>query len=75
LKAVMQRMQLRPSEVLAVGDQFNDLTMLDGRSALHVGCPRDAQPEVCTLVRRAGGVVASEPGPAGTVQVLRCFIA
>jgi hypothetical protein len=61
-------------EILAVGDQFNDLNMLDGQSALHVGCPADALPEVVATVRVAGGRVAQADGPAGTAEILRHFL-
>jgi hydroxymethylpyrimidine pyrophosphatase-like HAD family hydrolase len=63
-----------PDEILAVGDQFNDLNMLDGKSALHVGCPSNAIPEVIATVRVAGGHVASVEGPHGTIEVLRRYI-
>jgi hydroxymethylpyrimidine pyrophosphatase-like HAD family hydrolase len=63
-----------PDEILAVGDQFNDLNMLDGKAAKHVGCPSNSIPEVVATVRLAGGHVASAEGPHGTIEVIRRFI-
>lgn len=60
--------------VLAIGDHLNDVTMLDGKSAGMVGCPGDAAAEVQELVCRAGGYVGTQPGPAGTCQVIRTHI-
>lgn len=58
-------------EILAVGDQFNDLPMLDGSSAHRVGCPGNSIPEVVQAVRNANGYVAKAPGPEGTLEVIR----
>jgi len=57
--------------ILAIGDHLNDLDMLDGRAAAHVGCPADADDEVKAVVRAAGGVVAGEAGVVGTAEILR----
>jgi len=65
----------RLNQVLAVGDHLNDLNMLDGAAARHVGCPADAVEEVKTTVRSAGGLIATENGPLGTVEIIQkyCF--
>jgi hydroxymethylpyrimidine pyrophosphatase-like HAD family hydrolase len=65
---------LTPDAILAVGDHFNDLTMLSGEAARHVGCPADAIPEVRQAVRRANGIVAKESGPLGTVEVISTLL-
>lgn len=56
--------------ILAVGDHINDISMLDGTAAGHVGCPADAVVEVIETVRRAGGMVSAYDGPLGTVEIL-----
>jgi len=58
---------------LAIGDHLNDISMLDGTAAKWVGCPSDAEPDVQETVRKAGGRVASMPGPEGTVEIIRFF--
>lgn len=59
-----------PEEILAVGDHFNDLDMLDRRHAGQIGCPLDALMEVRLTVERARGYVGRFPGPLGTVDIL-----
>ncbi|HMP90026.1 MAG TPA: HAD hydrolase family protein [Kiritimatiellia bacterium] len=71
LKAYAQHLDLPRDHILAIGDQFNDLPMLLQDVACHLGCPGDAIPEVRNAVRKAKGIVADEPGPLGTIQVIR----
>lgn len=65
---------LQPHHILAVGDQFNDLNMLDGDAAGHVGCPGNAIPEVQAVVRKKAGYIATDPAPEGTLAVLKHFL-
>lgn len=74
LKAFARETGFAPGEILAVGDQYNDLNMLDGSAAHHVGCPENAIPEVVDRVLKCGGFVASRPGPEGTLDVVRHFL-
>ncbi len=60
--------------ILALGDQHNDVDMLEGRYAAFVGCPADADPTARAAVERAGGWVADQPGVAGTCQLIRRFV-
>jgi hydroxymethylpyrimidine pyrophosphatase-like HAD family hydrolase len=63
-----------PGDILAIGDQFNDLNMLDGTAAQHVGCPANSIREVVETVRRAGGHVAVSEGPLGTMEIIRTLV-
>ena len=74
LREFARVMEYRPHEILAVGDQFNDLNMLDGMAALHVACPGDAVAEVAELVRSRNGLVAQRGGPSGTVEILHHYL-
>jgi len=60
-------------KIIAVGDGFNDITMLDSGLTPQTGCPSDACPEVITAVRAGGGYVAGCGGPEGTIEVLRFY--
>lgn len=62
------------NESLAVGDHFNDISMLDGSVVECVGCPGDAIPDVVRAVSDAGGYVARAGGPEGTVEVILHFL-
>jgi hydroxymethylpyrimidine pyrophosphatase-like HAD family hydrolase len=57
--------------VLAIGDHHNDLDMLDGRAAGHVGCPGDSDELVKTAVRAAGGIVSDLPHALGTADIIK----
>lgn len=64
---------LGAEQIFAIGDHFNDLPMLDGRHARHVGCPSNAVDEVKALVRKNGGYVAAGECSEGVVEALRHF--
>lgn len=64
---------IEPDRIIAVGDGFNDISMLDSRLTPHVGCPSDACAEVLAAVRDGGGYIAGSSGPEGTVDVLRHY--
>lgn len=74
LRAYARHRGIGPNRILAVGDQFNDLPMLEGAVASWVGCPANAIPEVQSVVRRKDGFVARREAPQGTLDVLRFFI-
>ncbi|MDD5199538.1 MAG: HAD hydrolase family protein [Terrimicrobiaceae bacterium] len=57
-------------ETFAIGDHFNDLSMLDGRYARNVACPANAIPEVRAAVTAAGGRIADAPFGEGTARAL-----
>jgi hydroxymethylpyrimidine pyrophosphatase-like HAD family hydrolase len=59
-----------PQQVLALGDSLNDLTMLDGGCGFHAAAPSNAEPEVQTAVRAAGGWVAESAAGDGVAEVL-----
>ena len=61
-------------EILAVGDHFNDLSMLSGEPARHVGCPANAIGAVKESVAAAGGHIAEREGPLGTLDVIRRYV-
>ena len=71
LRAFAQKLDIEASAILAIGDQYNDLSMLDGSAAHHVGCPENAIPEVVDTVCKAGGRVAGKSGPEGTIEIVR----
>lgn len=60
-------------EVMAVGDHWNDLTMLDGTYAGMPACPANAIEPVKELVVRAGGYVARENWGEGVAEAMRHY--
>lgn len=61
--------------IIAIGDGINDITMLDGSVAAHVGCPSNASVEVQHAVRSAGGIIAQLPEWEGTLLILKQYLA
>jgi hydroxymethylpyrimidine pyrophosphatase-like HAD family hydrolase len=60
-------------EIIAVGDGYNDISMLDGSLTPRAGCPADASPEVLAAVQAGGGYISRREGPEGTIDVLRFY--
>jgi len=75
LEELAAEIQVPRDRILAIGDQQNDLDMLDGRVAAFVGCPADADPEVIKAVRDADGWVSDYNGAEGTADLLHRFVA
>ncbi|MFZ4598969.1 MAG: HAD family hydrolase [Terrimicrobiaceae bacterium] len=59
--------------VLAAGDHFNDIPMLDGRYAGLSCCPSNAIPAVRETVRNSGGHIASRPAADGVAEAWHVF--
>ncbi|MDB0068585.1 HAD hydrolase family protein, partial [Akkermansiaceae bacterium] len=64
------RWGIGPELILAVGDNFNDLSMLQPEVSEACGCPSNAVPAVKDFVRGRGGKVASKPGSLGVMEVM-----
>jgi hydroxymethylpyrimidine pyrophosphatase-like HAD family hydrolase len=71
LREAAHHLGIPTAAILAIGDNYNDLDMLDPAIAGCLGCPADAVPDVIDAVRGAGGYVSELPGSAGTVNVIR----
>ena len=61
------------AEVMAAGDHFNDISMLDGVFASFPCCPSNAIDEVKSTVRSAGGYVARLPAGDGVAEAWKFF--
>jgi len=64
---------LAREDVLAAGDHFNDLSMLDGKYAALTACPDNAIELVKTAVRASGGYVARANWAEGVAEAMRHF--
>jgi hypothetical protein len=60
-------------DVLAIGDHYNDIPMLDGSAAAMVACPANAVEEVKAVVRKAGGFISAHPWSEGVADAIRHF--
>jgi hydroxymethylpyrimidine pyrophosphatase-like HAD family hydrolase len=73
LGGLCRSLSIAREEVFAAGDHFNDLSMLDGKYAAFPCCPSNAIPEVKSVVRGAGGYVASLPAADGIAEAWTHF--
>lgn len=77
MNQLAKHLGLAPEAVFAVGDQHNDLSMLDGRFAWNVACPYNAIASVKNVVAslngNARGYVAKQPCSGGVVEALKYF--
>ena len=68
LQEISQRVGVRPKQVIAGGDNFNDLSLLKPEVTSRPVCPGNAVQDVKKLVRDSGGVVGRSVASAGLVE-------
>lgn len=73
LGEICSLLEIDRSSVLAAGDHFNDIPMLDGRFAAFPCCPSNAIPEVKEIVLAAGGHLASKSAADGVAEAWHFF--
>jgi hydroxymethylpyrimidine pyrophosphatase-like HAD family hydrolase len=73
LQEAADRWGLEADKILAVGDNHNDLSMLQPEICEACGCPSNAIPEVRDYVQKRGGKVANNPGSVGVIEVMKHY--
>jgi len=68
------RIGVRHSEILAIGNGHNDISMLDGSAAAATGCPANAEADVIETVHKSGGHVANGHGLAGVIEIMDAWL-
>lgn len=71
LAELARHLGLSPAEILAAGDNHNDLSMLNRSVAHHLACPSNALAVVKEATRLHGGMIAQRPHGEGLADVLR----
>ncbi|MGC1482079.1 MAG: HAD hydrolase family protein [Chthoniobacterales bacterium] len=71
LNELARHLGLETSEVFAVGDHFNDLSMMSESCAGSVACPANSIEEMKSIIRDRGGYVARRDGGEGTADALK----
>jgi len=74
LRAVADHFKLEPSDVLAIGDSSNDLSMLDCSLGYRSATVANADEAVKQAVISCGGLVASKPRGAGVEEIIDALI-
>ena len=65
--------EIRPEQVLAIGDSHNDLSMLDAPRGFQVATVGNADEHVKTLVAQRRGYVAAGVAGAGVLEALAAY--
>ncbi|MEO6848442.1 MAG: HAD hydrolase family protein [Chthoniobacterales bacterium] len=73
LEEIARLTDISPSQILAAGDNHNDLAMLDGKYAHMACCPSNSIEEVKQVVRDAGGYIASAKCADGIAEAYHWF--
>lgn len=74
LNEVVQYFKVPPSEVVAVGDSTNDLTMFDERYGFYAATVQNAEDIVKRIVAARGGYIASKPRGAGVAELIHALL-
>jgi len=70
LAELASRLDIRSSEILAIGNGHNDISMLDGMAAGCTGCPANAEVDVIERVHQSGGHIAASRHLKGVIEVM-----
>jgi len=65
-----ERWGISSDRILAVGDNFNDLSMLQPQICDACGCPANSVEEVKRFVENRGGKVAGKIASEGVIEIL-----
>lgn len=61
------------SEILAIGNGHNDISMMGRNVALCVGCPSNSEDEVIDAVHKVGGHIATKRSLGGVLEILDAY--
>lgn len=73
LREAAERWGIGPDQTLAVGDNYNDLSMLLPEVCEACGCPANALPDVRDYVASRGGKVATHAGSVGVMEIMKHY--
>jgi len=74
LEELEVRLGVGKSEVMAVGNGHNDISMLDGAVAGLTGCPANAETDVMATINRTGGHISAEKVLAGVIDIIDAYL-
>ena len=75
LQEIANKLKISPSKTFAIGDNYNDLTMLQEKAASMIACPGNSIPEIKEEITRRGGYVSSKACGAGVAEAIAHFFA
>lgn len=74
LEELADRLGIWASDILAIGNGHNDISMLDGVAAGLTGCPANAETDVMLTVRRSGGHISHKKILGGVIDVIDAYM-
>ena len=75
LKEIRRKLTIDSSDTFAIGDNYNDLTMLQETVASMIACPGNSIPEIKREITTRGGYVSKRACGAGVAEALAHFFA
>ena len=70
LLAAAKHFGVQPYEVLAIGDSYNDISMIDGKLGFVGACVGNAEEEIKNIVKTGGGYIGNETAYKGVADIL-----
>lgn len=62
---------LKPCEILAIGDNYNDISMIDLKLGFVGGCVGNAEENIKKIVKAGGGYVGDGIAFRGVLDILK----
>ena len=75
LSELAHHLDISSSEILAIGNGHNDISMMDKKVAQLVGCPSNSEDEVMEAVHYMGGHIARNRSLNGVLEILDAYAA
>ncbi len=69
------KLKIQPPAIFAIGDNYNDLSMLQGNVASMIACPGNAIPGIKEEITNRGGYVARNSCGAGVAEAIAHYFA
>jgi len=73
LSELAHHLEIPASEILAIGNGHNDISMMSKKVAHLVGCPSNSEPEVMETVHKEGGHIARYRSLSGVLEILDVY--
>jgi HAD superfamily hydrolase (TIGR01484 family) len=73
LKEIGRTLKIKPSSTFAIGDNYNDLSMLQENVASMIACPGNSIPAIKEEITKRGGYVAKNTCGAGVAEAIVHF--
>ena len=73
VQEVCRHRNMMASDVLAIGDGENDVSLLDGKVSGYCGCPANSVAAVMEVVHRRNGHISRTKTLGGVVDILKAF--